>query len=93
MKKIMIILSLVMLTFSAQAGNKPWNNGKLGVSDNQRYLQFENGKPFFWLGETGWLLPERLDRAEAEWYLQCCAKAGYNVVQVQTIDGVPAYNI
>jgi hypothetical protein len=87
-----MILSLALLTVSAQAG-KPWDNGKLCVSDNQRYLQFENGQPFFWLGETGWLLPERLDRAEAEWYLQSCAKAGYNVVQVQTIDGVPSYNI
>ena len=92
MKKLLMILSLALLTVSAQAG-KPWDNGKLKVSDNQRYLQFENGQPFFWLGETGWLLPERLDRAEAEWYLQSCAKAGYNVVQVQTIDGVPAYNI
>ncbi len=92
MKKLMMILSLALLTVSAQAG-KPWDNGKLCVSDNQRYLQFENGQPFFWLGETGWLLPERLDRAEAEWYLQSCAKAGYNVVQVQTIDGVPSYNI
>ena len=92
MKKLIMILSLALLTVSAQAG-KPWDNGKLKVSDNQRYLQFENGQPFFWLGETGWLLPERLDRAEAEWYLQSCAKAGYNVVQVQTIDGVPAYNI
>ena len=79
MKKLIMILSLALLTVSAQAG-KPWDNGKLKVSDNQRYLQFENGQPFFWLGETGWLLPERLDRAEAEWYLQSCAKAGYNVV-------------
>ena len=92
MKKILIILSLALLTVSAQAG-KPWDNGKLRVSDNQRYLQFENGQPFFWMGETGWLMPERLDRAEAEFYLQSCAKAGYNVVQVQTLDGVPAYNI
>ena len=93
MKRILMMLCLMLSILSAQAANKPWDNGKLKVSDNQRYLQFENGQPFFWLGETGWLLPERLDRAEAEWYLQSCAKAGYNVVQVQTIDGVPAYNI
>ena len=92
MRKFLMIMGLALLTLSAQAG-KPWDNGKLRVSDNQRYLQFENGQPFFWLGETGWLLPERLDRAEAEWYLQSCAKAGYNVVQIQVIDGVPAYNI
>ncbi len=86
------ILSL-LATLSMQAADKPWKNGRLQVSENQRFLQFENGQPFFWLGETGWLLPERLDRAEAEWYLQSVAKAGFNVVQVQTIDGVPAINI
>ena len=93
MKKIIFLFCLALLTVSAQAGNMPWDNGKLKVSDNQLYLQFENGKPFFWQGETGWLLPERLDRAEAEWYLQRCREAGYNVVQIQVIDGVPAYNI
>ena len=92
MRKILTIWSLLLLAVSAQAG-KPWENGLLKVSDNQRYLQFENGQPFFWQGETGWLLPERLDRAEAEWYLQRCREAGYNVVQIQVIDGVPAYNI
>jgi hypothetical protein len=93
MRKLLMMICLLLSTLSSQSTNKPWDNGKLRVSDNQRYLQFENGEPFFWLGDTGWLLPERLDRAEVEWYLQSCAKAGYNVVQVQTIDGVPAYNI
>ena len=92
-KKIILLLSLVWLTMSANAGNMPWDNGNLKVSDNQRNLQFDNGTPFFWQGETGWLLPERLDRAEAEWYLQRCREAGYNVVQIQVIDGVPAYTI
>lgn len=92
MRRLLTICSLLILAVSVQAG-KPWENGLLKVSDNQRYLQFENGQPFFWQGETGWLLPERLDRAEAEWYLQRCREAGYNVVQIQVIDGVPAYNI
>ncbi|MCD8288127.1 MAG: glycoside hydrolase family 140 protein, partial [Porphyromonadaceae bacterium] len=55
-------------------------------------LKYENGKPFFWLGDTGWLLPERLNRDEVGYYLKCCQAAGFNVVQVQTINGVPAYN-
>ena len=46
MKKLIMILSLMLLMVSAQAG-KPWDNGKLTVSENQRYLQFENGQPFF----------------------------------------------
>ena len=92
MKKLLTILALALLTTAAQAG-KPWENGKLQVSQNQRFLQFENGEPFFWLGETGWLLPEQLDRGEANYYLGRCREAGYNVVQVQTIDGVPAMNV
>ena len=72
---------------------KPWDNGKLKVSDNQRFLQFENGKPFFWQGETAWLMPERLNRDEVAFYLKSCREAGYNVAQVQVINGVPAFNI
>jgi len=91
----MLIALLTLVTIGVGAANKqkPWDNGRLTVSDNQRFLMHENGTPFFWQGETGWLLPERLDRAEAEWYLQRCREEGYNVVQIQVIDGVPAINI
>ena len=70
----------------------PWDNGKLTVSPDGRYLQHENGAPFFWLGDTGWLLPERLTREDADFYLDACRDAGFNVVQVQTVNGVPARN-
>ena len=91
----MLMVLLTVFSFSTWAANnqKPWDNGRLKISDNQRFLEHENGTPFFWQGDTGWLLPERLDRAEAEWYLQRCREEGYNVVQIQVIDGVPAYNI
>lgn len=94
-KRIILSACIALgLAGTAFAGNPlPWDNGKLMVSENHRYLQFENGKPFFWLGDTGWLLPERLDRNEVEYYLKKCRHAGYNVVQVQVLDGVPAYNI
>ena len=59
------MLALIAMTGQAQ---KNWNNGRLKVSDNQRFLQFENGKPFFWHGETAWLMPERLNREEVECY-------------------------
>lgn len=58
----------------------PWKNGKLVVSDENRYLKHENGKPFFWLGDTGWLMLERLNRDEVDFYLQSCKNAGYYVV-------------
>lgn len=91
-KRLFSLLFVAILTMCAIA-QKPWDNGPLKVSANHRYLQHENGKPFFWLGETGWLLPQKLDRSEVNYYLECCQKAGYNVVQVQTMNGVPATNL
>ena len=100
MKMNKLITSLLLLALSAgsmQAQKKkiemPWDNGKLVVSEESRYLKHENGKPFFWLGETGWLMPERLNRDEVSYYLEHCSKAGYNVVQVQTMNSVPSMNV
>lgn len=97
MKKIILALAAFVL-FMANASaapviEKPWEHGKLKVSANHRYLQHADGTPFFWLGETGWLLPENLNRSEAAFYLSKCAENGYNVVQIQTVNGVPAINI
>lgn len=66
----------------------PWDNGKLKVSDNKRFLCHENGKPFFWLGDTAWLLFTRLNREEAEIYLEDRRKKGFNVIQVMIIPGM-----
>ena len=71
----------------------PRKNGKLVVSEEGRYLKHENGVPFFWLGETGWLMPQRLNRDEVSYYLNKCKDAGYNMVQVQVLNGVPSMNI
>ena len=89
---IAVFLLLFLIPISSQA-QKPWDNGKLKVSENQRFLQFENGKPFFWQGETAWLMPERLNRDEVAFYLKSCKEAGYNLAQVQVLNGVPSFNI
>ena len=92
------LLSLLLLcasvaVFAAAPYEKPWTHGRLQVSENHLYLQHADGTPFFWQGETGWLMPEKLNRAQVGFYLTQCANAGYNVVQVQTVNGVPAYNV
>ncbi len=95
-RRILTAIAALMLSCSLTAApkaQKPWSNGKLQVSSNQRYLQHENGQPFFWLGETAWLMPEHLDRKEVGYYLQCARKAGYNMAQVQVLNDVPSYNI
>lgn len=93
MRKVINIFIVLLLSVCAANAQRPWDNGKLQVSANSRFLQFSNGKPFFWLGDTGWLLPENLNRQEANYYLSKCKKAGYNVVQVQTVNGIPAFNV
>lgn len=92
MRLTLLLTALMMMINTAAAKDKLWDNGKLTVSENNRFLQFANGKPFFWQGETGWLMPQRLNREEVAFYLSRCQKAGYNVVQIQVINGIPAMN-
>jgi len=54
---------------------------RLQVSDNRRYLTFENGEPFFYLGDTAWELFHRLNREEADLYLETRAAQGFTVIQ------------
>ncbi|TLS50679.1 DUF4038 domain-containing protein [Paenibacillus antri] len=54
---------------------------RLKVSENGRYLEKEDGTPFFWLGDTAWELFHKLDREEAELYLRNRAERGFTVVQ------------
>lgn len=54
---------------------------RLQVSENHRYLEFEDGRPFFYLGDTAWELFHRLNREEADRYLEDRAGKGFTVVQ------------
>ncbi|MDR0864670.1 MAG: DUF4038 domain-containing protein, partial [Candidatus Symbiothrix sp.] len=89
MRKLQFIIAgLFLLTTLVYAQDEekkvalPWDNGKLQVSENHRFLQHENGNPFFWLGETAWLLPSRLNQDEAGYFIGETAKNGYNVIQI-----------
>src|ERR1044071_8788953 len=57
----------------------------LKVSTNGRFFQDEAGNPFFWLGDTGWLLFQKLDREEAERYLENRRLKGFNVIQAMVL--------
>lgn len=56
------------------------------VSPNGRYVEYENGKPFFWLGDTGWRLLDKLSREQVDLYLETRYKQGFNVIQLGIID-------
>jgi hypothetical protein len=51
------------------------------VSDNARYLVHRDGRPFFYLGDTAWELFHRLNREEADLYLQTRARQGFTAIQ------------
>lgn len=54
---------------------------RLKVSENRRFLITDKGDPFFWLGDTAWELFHRLNREEAERYLQNRAERRFTVIQ------------
>ncbi len=58
---------------------------RLCVSDNRRFLQDENGRPFFWLGDTAWELFHRRDLEEAAAYLQNRRGLGFNLIQAVAV--------
>ena len=67
----------------------------LQVSPNGHYLQYADGKPFFYLGDTVWELFHRLNREEADRYLKNRAEKGYSVIQavaLAELDGVDVPN-
>jgi hypothetical protein len=57
------------------------------VSANHHYLQHKDGRPFFWQGDTAWLLLSKLDRADTERYLNDRQAKGFNVIQVMVLHG------
>lgn len=60
----------------------------LRVSPGKHFFQTEKGEPFFWLGDTGWLLLTRLTREQAAQYLQTRKDQGFNVIQVMLVHGL-----
>ena len=80
---IWLIVFLTALPLKAQ----PWKeHGPLGVNQqNPHYIQFSDGTPFFWLGDTGWEMLHRLNRDEISHYLHTRREQGFNVIQTVVV--------
>ncbi|WPU92380.1 glycoside hydrolase family 140 protein [Mucilaginibacter sabulilitoris] len=90
LKKIVWLVFACVLFFSFRSDNPAMQ--PLKVSDNHRYFTAD-GKPFFWLGDTGWLLFSKLKREEAEQYLDTRSKQGFNVIQVMVVHSIGEANV
>jgi Protein of unknown function (DUF4038)/Putative collagen-binding domain of a collagenase len=78
MRSLLCFLApLLLLAGTATAQTLP----RLKVSDNQRFLVQEDGKPFFYLGDTAWELFHRLTRDEAAAYLKQRREQKFTVIQ------------
>lgn len=53
----------------------------LEISENGRFLLHSDGRPFFWLADTGWELFHRASREDARLYLDTRAEQGFTVIQ------------
>ncbi len=72
-----------------------FRHGNLKVSENKRFLVFEDGTPFFYLGDTGWELFHRLNKEETEKYLENRRSKGFTVIQavlLAELDGLNTPN-
>lgn len=67
-----------------------WDREPLRISENGKYF-LEGKEPFFWLGDTAWLMLQKLNEEEIRTYLRNRKEKGYNVIQtvlVHTLPGV-----
>ena len=83
MKKLFfLMIGLWCTALAAQPPVKPCP--RLEISANHRYLT-AGGKPFFWLGDTGWMVLSGLNRTETEKYLENRREKGFNVIQIMLL--------
>jgi len=100
--KTKILYLLFCIFFSGiliAAGENPrggssvdFSHGRLKVSDNKRFIVHEDGTPFFYLGDTAWELFHRLNREEAQKYLEIRRKQGFTVIQAVVLAELDGLN-
>ncbi|HEY5499622.1 MAG TPA: glycoside hydrolase family 140 protein [Bacteroidales bacterium] len=78
-KGLLVVLASIFMT--SVFGQNSWKHGQLKTTANGHYLQYEDGTPFFWLGDTAWELFHRLQLDEINKYLDNRQKKGFNVIQ------------
>ena len=92
MKHTILISLISVFTLSLAMAQE---SKQLVISPDGHYLQYADGRPFFYLGDTAWELFHRLDREQADRYLNDRAQKGYNVIQavaLAELDGVDVDN-
>ncbi len=72
---------LITLVFALMVQLSPAQLLPLKVSRDKHNLITTDGKPFFWLGDTGWELFHKLTKEDATAYFKKRSEQGFNVIQ------------
>ena len=65
---------------------------QIKISDNKRFFVRGDGAPFFYLADTAWELFHRVNREEADRYLQNRAAKGFTVIQAVVLAELDGLN-
>ncbi|MES2830347.1 MAG: glycoside hydrolase family 140 protein [Bacteroidota bacterium] len=94
--KLILLFLACMITLHSVGQKKSTSRMQaLKVSANKRFLVYEDGKPFFYLGDTAWELFHRLTLADAELYMENRKQRGFTVLQavvLAELDGIDEPN-
>lgn len=92
MKKALPLLVFILLSILYQPLFSQVKKQKLRVSDNKRFLVYEDGTPFFYLGDTAWEFFHRLTLQEAAGYLDNRKAKGFTVIQAVALAELDGLN-
>jgi len=86
MKILYAILLSLSFPWVAAAEDAVRQLPAIRVHADGHYLETTDGKPFFWLGDTGWKVIHCLSRSDASYYLHTRAQQGFTIVQLMVLD-------
>jgi hypothetical protein len=84
------VMLIFLLWLSAAEAQAP--APRLKVSANGHWLQYADGRPFFYLGDTAWEIFRNLTREQADLYLTNRAQKGFSVIQASALSGEGGFN-
>lgn len=59
---------------------------KLRISKNGRYFITPDGKPFTWIADTNWTIPQRMKWDDVEYLMKKRKSQGFTVLQIVALD-------
>jgi hypothetical protein len=83
--------------FSAVRSSQPVESSaaqlpRIQVHSGGHFLQYEDGRPFFWLGDTAWELIHHTTREETSYYLHTRSLQGFTVIQTVVLSEFQGVN-